>query len=101
LAKVGGSEQGAIAGICLAGAARRVPVVVDGFISGAGALVAGKIAPPCVDYLIAGHSSVEIGHRVILRELGLRPILNLDLRLGEGTGAALAMPIVDAACRIL
>jgi nicotinate-nucleotide--dimethylbenzimidazole phosphoribosyltransferase len=101
LAKVGGFEIGAIAGICLAGAARRVPVVVDGFISGAGALLAYRLAPAVQPYLIAGHASVEIGQRVVLRELGLQPLINLDLRLGEGTGAALAMPIVEAAWRIL
>jgi nicotinate-nucleotide--dimethylbenzimidazole phosphoribosyltransferase len=101
LAKVGGLEIGAIAGVCLGAASRRIPVIVDGFISGAGALVAGKLAPSVTQYMIAGHSSVEIGHRVILRELGLRPLLNLDLRLGEGTGAALAIHIVEASCRLL
>jgi nicotinate-nucleotide--dimethylbenzimidazole phosphoribosyltransferase len=101
VAKVGGFEIAAIAGICLAGAARRVPVIIDGFISAAGALLAYRLAPAVQPYLIAGHASVEIGQRVVLRELGLQPLINLDLRLGEGTGAALAMPIVEAACRIL
>ncbi|MFN8533020.1 MAG: nicotinate-nucleotide--dimethylbenzimidazole phosphoribosyltransferase [Dehalococcoidia bacterium] len=101
VAKVGGLEIAAIAGVCLAGAARRAPVVIDGFISSAGALLAYRLAPAVQPYLIAGHASVEIGQRVVLRELGLQPLINLDLRLGEGTGAALAMPLVEAACRIL
>jgi nicotinate-nucleotide--dimethylbenzimidazole phosphoribosyltransferase len=101
VAKVGGFEIAAIAGLCLAGAARRVPVVLDGFIAGAGALLAARLAPAVIPYLIAGHASVEIGHRVVLRELGLQPLITLDLRLGEGTGAALAMHVVEAACRIL
>jgi nicotinate-nucleotide--dimethylbenzimidazole phosphoribosyltransferase len=101
VAKVGGLEIAAIAGVCLAGAARRVPVVVDGFISSAGALLAYRLAPAVQPYLIAGHASVEIGQRVVLRELGLQPLISLDLRLGEGTGAALAFLIVEAACRIL
>ncbi|MCS7002188.1 MAG: nicotinate-nucleotide--dimethylbenzimidazole phosphoribosyltransferase, partial [Dehalococcoidia bacterium] len=101
LAKVGGFEIGAIAGVCLGAAARRVPVVLDGFIAGAGALIAGRLAPAAIPYFIAGHASVEVGHRVILRELGLQPLLSLDLRLGEGSGAALAMHVVEAACRIL
>lgn len=101
VSKVGGLEIAAIAGICLAGAARRVPVVVDGFISSTGALLAYRLAPAVAAYLISGHSSVEIGQRVILRELGLQPLIHLDMRLGEGTGAALAMLIVEAAWRTL
>ena len=101
LAKVGGFEIAGLVGVILGSAAHRVPVVMDGFISGAAALVAGEICPQARDYLIAAHSSVEIGHRVILERLELAPLLNLDLRLGEGTGAALAMHLVEAAVRIL
>ncbi len=99
LAAVGGFEIGGLAGVILAAAAHRVPVVLDGFISGAAALLAASLAPACLPYLVAAHRSVEIGHRVALDRLGLRPLLDLDLRLGEGTGAALAMPIVEAALR--
>jgi nicotinate-nucleotide--dimethylbenzimidazole phosphoribosyltransferase len=99
LAKVGGYEIGGLAGVMIAAAARRIPVVLDGFISGAAALLAAEIEPACVAYFIAAHRSVEIGHRVVLDRLGLRPLLDLDMRLGEGTGAALAMPIIDAALR--
>jgi nicotinate-nucleotide--dimethylbenzimidazole phosphoribosyltransferase len=74
--------------------------VIDGFISGAAALVAVQLLPAVKTYLIAGHQSVEIGHRVMLERLGLRPLINLDLRLGEGTGAALAFHLIEAACRI-
>lgn len=101
LAKVGGLEIGALAGLILGAAARRVPVVIDGFISSAGALVAGKLSPQAVDYMIASHSSVEGGHKVILDELGLKPMLYMDMRLGEGTGAALAMTLVEAATKII
>lgn len=101
LAKVGGFEIGAIAGVILGAAARRAPVVLDGFISGAGALIAAGLCPPVRDYLIAAHSSVEIGHRLMLEQLELVPLLNLQLRLGEGTGAALAMPLIDDALAIL
>lgn len=101
LAKVGGFEIGGIAGVILGAAYYKVPVVVDGFISTAGALLAGKLAPRSVDYMIAAHRSVEYGHQYMLDELGLKPLLNLNLRLGEGTGGALAMFIVDAASRII
>jgi nicotinate-nucleotide--dimethylbenzimidazole phosphoribosyltransferase len=101
LAKVGGFEIAGIAGLTLGAAYHRVPVIVDGLISSAGALVAEKLAPASVDYMIAAHQSVEPGHRYMLEELGLKPILNLNLRLGEGTGAALAMPIVETASRII
>jgi nicotinate-nucleotide--dimethylbenzimidazole phosphoribosyltransferase len=101
LAKLGGFEIGALAGVVLGGAAARVPVVIDGFIAGVAALVAARLAPAAAAYLIASHCSVEIGHARILAALGLRPLLELDLRLGEGTGAALAMPLVDAALRVL
>jgi nicotinate-nucleotide--dimethylbenzimidazole phosphoribosyltransferase len=101
LSKVGGFEIGAIAGVILGAAARRVPVVVDGFISTAGALIAGGLAPLARDYMIAAHDSVEIGHRAMLDHLGLVPCLDFDLRLGEGTGAALVLSIVEAACKVL
>lgn len=101
LAKVGGFEIGAIAGVCLAAAAHRMPVVVDGFISTAGALVAAALAPDAKDYMLASHVSAERGHRAMLAGLGLSPLLDLGLRLGEGTGAALALPLCAAACKIL
>ncbi len=99
LAKVGGLEIAGLVGVILGAAAARVPVIVDGFISGSAALVACELAPAVAPYLIAGHVSVERGHRVILERLGLTPLLDLDLRLGEGTGATLAMAIVEAALR--
>ncbi len=101
LSKVGGFEIGGLAGIMLAGAAYKIPVVVDGFISGAAALIACALQPITRDYLIAGHCSQEPGHKIQLNWLGLKPILNLDLRLGEGTGAVLAMNLVEASIKIL
>lgn len=101
LSKVGGFEIGGLAGVILAAASKRVPIVVDGFISGAAALIAYTLEPKIKDYLIAAHCSVEKGHRAVLEYMGLRPILDLGLRLGEGTGAALAMNIVEAGVRIL
>ncbi|MCL5257599.1 MAG: nicotinate-nucleotide--dimethylbenzimidazole phosphoribosyltransferase [Chloroflexi bacterium] len=101
LAKVGGFEIAGIAGAILGAAANRRPVIIDGFISGAAALFATELCPAARDYLIAAHSSVEVGHRTILERMELVPLLNLNLRLGEGTGAALAMPLVDAALAIL
>ena len=101
LAAVGGLEIGGLAGVMLQAAEQRKPVLVDGFISGAAALVAAAIEPQVVGYLIASHRSHELGHRLVLERLGLQPILDLDLRLGEGTGAALALPIVRAAVRLL
>lgn len=100
LAKVGGTEIGGIAGLILGAAAQRIPVVVDGFISTAGALIAWSIEPAVRDYMFAAHSSVEIGHKAMLDAMGLRPILDLDLRLGEGTGAALAMILIEAGLKI-
>lgn len=100
LSKVGGLEIAGLAGVILGAASRRVPVVVDGFISGAAALVAAELVPEVKAFMIAGHQSVEIGHRAILERLGLHALVNLNLRLGEGTGAALAFHIVEAACRI-
>ncbi|HOI75968.1 MAG TPA: nicotinate-nucleotide--dimethylbenzimidazole phosphoribosyltransferase [Syntrophales bacterium] len=101
LAAVGGFEIGGIAGLILGAASRRKPVLVDGFISTAGALVAARLAPVSTQYMIASHRSMEQGHRIALQALGKRPLLDLDLRLGEGTGAALAMNLVEAAVRIL
>ncbi len=101
LAKVGGFEIGTIAGIVLGAAAHRIPVVIDGFISTAGALVAAALAPQVTAYCIAAHNSAERGHRAMLEHLGLTPLLDLGMRLGEGTGAALAMSLVEAACKVL
>lgn len=101
LAKVGGYEIAGLAGVILGAAARRVPVVVDGFISGAAALIAAGINPDSVNYMIASHQSVEIGHRAIWNKLGLRPLINLEMRLGEGTGAVICFSIIEAATRIL
>ncbi|MFZ5640807.1 MAG: nicotinate-nucleotide--dimethylbenzimidazole phosphoribosyltransferase [Bacillota bacterium] len=101
LAKVGGFEIGGIAGVILGAAYHKVPVVVDGFISSAGALLAKKLAPASVDYMIAAHQSIEYGHRYMLEELGLKPLLNLNLRLGEGTGAAVAMNVVESAAQVI
>ncbi|MFZ0257082.1 MAG: nicotinate-nucleotide--dimethylbenzimidazole phosphoribosyltransferase [Gammaproteobacteria bacterium] len=100
LAKVGGFEIGGIAGCILAAAFHNKPVVVDGFISTAGALIAHVLCPHCVDYMFAGHLSAEPGHGIMLKHLGLEPILQLGMRLGEGTGAALAMGIIDAAVHV-
>jgi len=97
LMKVGGLEIAGLVGVILAAASRRVPVVIDGFISGAAALVAVELNPLIREYLLAGHASVERGHRLILDRLGLSPLLDLKLRLGEGTGAVLAMSIIEAA----
>ncbi|MDO8691269.1 MAG: nicotinate-nucleotide--dimethylbenzimidazole phosphoribosyltransferase [Dehalococcoidia bacterium] len=101
LAAVGGLEIGGLAGVILGAAANRVPVVIDGFISGAAALVACGICPQAREYLIPAHRSVEIGHRAIFDHLRIRPLLDMDLRLGEGTGAALAISIAEAAVKIL
>lgn len=101
LAALGGFEIAGMCGVALGAAAARVPVLVDGFIAGTAALLAARIAPACAGYLVASHRSVEPGHRRVLAELDARPLLELDLRLGEGTGAALAMPLCDAALRIL
>ncbi|MGA2401515.1 MAG: nicotinate-nucleotide--dimethylbenzimidazole phosphoribosyltransferase [Syntrophobacteraceae bacterium] len=100
LAKVGGFEIGGIAGCILAGAYHRRPVVIDGFISTAGALVAQALCPSVVDYLFSGHCSEEAGHRIMLQHLGLEPILDLRMRLGEGTGGALAMCVIEGAVRV-
>lgn len=101
LAKVGGLEIAGLAGLILGAATARVPVVLDGFIAGAAALIAVGLQPLCRDYLIASHRSVERGHQAILDQLGLTPLLDLDLRLGEGTGACLGMSLVQASIKIL
>jgi nicotinate-nucleotide--dimethylbenzimidazole phosphoribosyltransferase len=101
LSKVGGFEIGGLAGLIIAAASKKVPVVIDGFISGAAALIAYHISPKVKDYLIASHCSVEKGHKIILDRMGLKPLLNLDLRLGEGTGAALGIGLADAAVKIM
>jgi len=100
LSKVGGFEIAGICGMILKASQRKVPVVVDGFISGSGALLATSICPAVRDYLFAGHQSVEQGHKVQMEFMGLKPILDLDLRLGEGTGAALAMNLIEAGLKI-
>ncbi|NLL18144.1 MAG: nicotinate-nucleotide--dimethylbenzimidazole phosphoribosyltransferase [Clostridia bacterium] len=99
LAKVGGLEIGALAGVVLGAAARRIPVVIDGLISGAAALIAKTIAPQSVDYMLPSHLSQEPGHKLVLQQLGLKPLLHLDMRLGEGTGAAIAFMVFDAAMK--
>jgi nicotinate-nucleotide--dimethylbenzimidazole phosphoribosyltransferase len=100
LAKVGGFEIGGIAGTILAGAYHRQAVVLDGFISTAGALIAHALCPTVTDYIFAGHRSEEAGHGIMLRHLGLDPVLDLGMRLGEGTGAALAMGVIEGAVRM-
>ncbi|GAA3393524.1 hypothetical protein GCM10020369_59410 [Cryptosporangium minutisporangium] len=101
LAAVGGLEHAAIAGFVLGAAAARVPVVLDGVIAGSAALVAASLAPACLDAAVAGHRSTEPGHGVALAHLGLTPLVDLSLRLGEGTGAVLALPLVQASVRAL
>jgi nicotinate-nucleotide--dimethylbenzimidazole phosphoribosyltransferase len=101
LAAVGGFEIGVLAGVYLGSAANRVPAVVDGLISGAAALVAVAIEPGVRDYLVASHRSPEPGHTAMLEALALDPLLDLGLRLGEGTGAALGITLCVAACRLL
>jgi nicotinate-nucleotide--dimethylbenzimidazole phosphoribosyltransferase len=101
LAAVGGLEIAGLVGVIIEAASQRRPVVIDGFISSAAALTAARIAPGATAYMIASHRSQELGHAAALNELGLKPLLDLDLRLGEGTGAVLALPLLDAAVRIL
>lgn len=100
LAKVGGAEIGGIAGLILGAAARKLPVIIDGFISTAGALIAYCLEPKTRDYLFAAHRSVEVGHKAMLDKMGLHPILDLNMRLGEGTGAALAILLIEAGLKI-
>lgn len=101
LSKVGGFEIGGIAGLVLGAAANRKPILVDGFISTAGALIACSLEPACKDYIIASHRSAEQGHKIMHQHLGCEPLLDLNMRLGEGTGGALAMNVVEAAKRVL
>jgi nicotinate-nucleotide--dimethylbenzimidazole phosphoribosyltransferase len=101
LAKVGGLEIGGLTGVILGAAANRCPVVIDGFISSAAALLARAIAPESAEFMVASHASHEQGHRMLLQALDLRPGLDLDMRIGEGTGGVLALTLVDAACRIV
>lgn len=101
LSRVGGLEICGLTGIILASASKKTPVVIDGFISGAAALAAFHIEPKVKDYMIAAHQSAERGHKAILEHIGLRPLLELDLRLGEGTGAALGISLAEASIKIL
>jgi len=98
---MGGLEHAAIAGFVLAAAAERVPLILDGVIVGAAALAAVALAPDAVGACLAGHRSAEPGHTIALQHLGLRPLVDLELRLGEGTGAVLAVPLVQCAVRAL
>jgi nicotinate-nucleotide--dimethylbenzimidazole phosphoribosyltransferase len=100
LAKLGGYEIAGLVGVILGAAAQRLPIIIDGFISGAAALIATELCPQVRDYLIAAHNSVEIGHRLVLEHMELVPLLNLDLRLGEGTGAMMALHLVEDATAI-
>ncbi|MBY0165386.1 nicotinate-nucleotide--dimethylbenzimidazole phosphoribosyltransferase [Paenibacillus lautus] len=101
LAKVGGFEIGGLAGLILGAAAHGCPVIIDGFISSAAALVAKSICPDALPYMIASHVSHEQAHVLLLKELGLQPMLQMDMRLGEGTGGVLCLHLVEAACRIV
>jgi len=101
LTKVGGLEIGGLTGVILGAAAHRIPVVIDGFISGAAALIAAGICPQVKDYMMAGHISVEPGHAIALEYLGLKPLVSLNMRLGEGTGAAIGISLAEASCRLL
>ena len=101
LSKVGGLEIGALAGLVLGAAARGIPVICDGLISTAGALIACELCPAAKNYLFASHKSVEIGHAFMYDRLGLEPLIDLKFRLGEGTGAAVCMELLDLATRIL
>ena len=101
LAKVGGLEIGGLTGVMLGSAAQGIPVVIDGFISGAAALIAVSLVPQVKDYMIASHVSAEAGHRAMLDYMGLTPLLDLGLRLGEGTGAALGIFLCDTAVKVL
>ena len=101
LCKIGGLEIAGMAGVTIAAASRRIPLVMDGLISTAAAALADALVPGVRNYLIAGHRSPEIGHKVLLDKLGKYPLLQLDMRVGEGTGAALSFHIIDAANNIL
>ncbi len=101
LAKVGGFEIGGLAGLVIGAAAEGIPVVCDGLISTAGALIACELAPLAKEYLFASHRSVEVGHKFMHERLALEPLLDIGFRLGEGTGAALAFELIDASTRVL
>lgn len=101
LQKVGGLEIAGLTGVILGAAAKKIPIVIDGFISTAAALIAYQLKPECRDYMIASHLSQEPGHRIMLDIIGMKPMLHLDLRLGEGTGAVLAFPLIEAAVSII
>lgn len=101
LSKVGGFEIGGLAGVILGAASFHIPVVIDGFISGAAALISDGLCPLSKEYMIAGHCSVEPGHRLLMKHLGLKPLLDLEMRLGEGTGATLGISLAETATRIL
>ena len=101
LHKIGGFEIGVLAGVILGAAAEKVPVVLDGFISGAAALVAQALAPQSIEHCVAAHVSAEPGHTAALERLGLTPYIDLEMRLGEGTGAVLFFGHVEAATRVL
>jgi nicotinate-nucleotide--dimethylbenzimidazole phosphoribosyltransferase len=101
LAEVGGLEHAALVGFVLGAAAARTPVLLDGVIAGSAALVAAALCPTALEFAVAGHASAEPGHALALDALGLRPLLGLDLRLGEGTGALLSLPLVSSAARAL
>ncbi len=101
LAKVGGFEIGGIAGVILGAAASQVPVVIDGFISGAGAMIARALAPHSLDFVLASHLSEEPGHKMMMTWLDLSPMLHMNMRLGEGTGAALSFTLIDAALKVV
>lgn len=100
LCAVGGLEIVAISGAIIASAQRRIPVLIDGFIASVAALAAARLNPSCRPYLVASHQSAEQGHRLVLQELKLRPLIDLDLRLGEGSGAAIALPLLRLACAL-
>ena len=101
LSKIGGFEVGAIAGIIIASAAERIPVIVDGLVATAGAAIASKLCAGAKSFMMAGHRSVEPGHGALLDYLDLTPILDLDLAMGEGCGAILAIPVLEAAVATL
>jgi nicotinate-nucleotide--dimethylbenzimidazole phosphoribosyltransferase len=101
LAEIGGADVATMTGYLVGAARRRTPVLLDGVVSGAAALVAARIAPGVLRYFAAGHRSTEPAHRLALEHLGLEPLLDLGLRLGEGTGALLALPLLDSAVAIL
>jgi len=101
LAKVGGFEIAGLTGVVLGAAINRTAVVIDGFISSAAALLASRIDPKTTDYMFASHISAEPGHKIMLELMGLKPMLYMEMRLGEGTGAALGISLIEAACKIL